>query len=132
MQPEPLVRLLDVPAISDDRGTLRVLDELNLPFQCKRVYWLCDVPADQKRGNHAHRALQQVFVAISGAFSIRVWKEDAPGVSLSLRRDGPALYVQSGCWRELSDFTSDAVALVLASEPYDPGDYVFPEGLSHL
>ena len=126
-QPTTFVRRIDIPALQDNRGVLRVLDEADLPFQCRRIYWLSEVPEGKSRGNHGHRTLEQVFVAVSGSVSIRVWGDGGGEASYSLDQQGPALYVQAGCWRELSDFSSNAVVLVLASHPYDPEDYVFPQ-----
>lgn len=127
LRPPSFVRSFDIPNVRDDRGVLRVLDELDIPFQCRRIYWLSEVPRGQSRGNHGHRNLKQVFIALSGSFTIRVWKEGFSEVRYSLSQEGPALYVEAGCWRELSDFSDGAVALVLASEAYDPGDYLLPQ-----
>jgi dTDP-4-dehydrorhamnose 3,5-epimerase-like enzyme len=109
---------------SDRKGNLSVVENgKTLPFDVKRVYYLYDVPGGENRGSHAHRKLEQLIVAASGSFRVTL---DDGNVKRSfvLNRPYQGLYVKPGMWRDLEDFSSGAVCLVLASEPYDPNDYI--------
>jgi len=119
----PGCRLLDLQTIRDARGNLTVVEEENhLPFDLRRVYWLYDVPGGESRAGHAHRRLEQVFVAASGSFDIVL--DDGRGRDrVTLNRSYYGLYVPRMVWREIEDFSSGAVCLVLASLPYDEDDY---------
>lgn len=117
-------RLIDLPTFEDDSGRLTVAETNEaIPFDIERVYYLYDVPPGETRGEHAHRALEQVMVAVSG--SLEVALEGAFG-SERFRLDAPdrGLYVPRCTWRELSDFSEDACCVVVASHGYDPDDYV--------
>ena len=109
---------------SDRKGNLCVVENGGeLPFDVKRVYYLYDVPGGENRGSHAHRNLEQLIVAASGSF--RVTLDDGKcRRSFFLNRPYLGLYIKPGMWRELEDFSSGAVCLVLASEIYDPNDYI--------
>jgi dTDP-4-dehydrorhamnose 3,5-epimerase-like enzyme len=118
-------RLLDLQTIRDDRGALTVVEsELNVPFEIRRVYWLYDVPGGRERAGHAHRALQQVFVAASGSFDV-VLDDGRNRDVVTLNRSYHGLYVPEMHWRELENFSSGAVCLVIASEHYDRDDYFY-------
>lgn len=109
---------------SDRKGNLSVVENgKTLPFDVKRVYYLYDVPGGENRGSHAHRKLEQLIVAASGSFRVTL---DDGNVKRSfvLNRPYQGLYVKPGMWRDLEDFSSGAVCLVLASEPYNPNDYI--------
>lgn len=109
---------------SDRKGNLSVVENgKTLPFDVRRVYYLYDVPGGENRGSHAHRKLEQLIVAASGSFRVTL---DDGNVKRSfvLNRPYQGLYVKPGMWRDLEDFSSGAVCLVLASEPYDPNDYI--------
>ena len=116
--------LLDLPTIPDERGKLAVLEQDGAVFfDIKRVYYLYDVPAGTSRGGHAHLALDQLLISISGSFTVDV--EDGDGkVSYLLNRPSQALYIGSMVWREMRDFSSNAVCLVLASTVYSESDYI--------
>lgn len=109
---------------SDRKGNLTVVENgETLPFCVKRVYYLYDVPGGESRGAHAHKELHQVIIAASGSF--RVTLDD--GIikrSFFLNRPYMGLYVKPGLWRDLDDFSSGAVCMVLASEVYDKEDYI--------
>lgn len=116
--------LLDLPTFEDERGRLTVAEVGEaVPFGLERVYYLYDVPAAATRGEHAHRNLEQVMIAVSGALDVtlegRFGREE-------FRLDSPdrGLYVPRMAWRELANFTDGAVCLVLASRRHDPDDYV--------
>ena len=109
---------------SDRKGNLTIVENgKTLPFDVKRVYYLYDVPGGECRGSHAHRELSQLIIAASGSF--RVTLDDGKiKRSFILNRPYQGLYVKPGIWRELEDFSSGAVCLVLASHGYDEGDYI--------
>ena len=109
---------------SDRKGNLTIVENgKTLPFDVKRVYYLYDVPGGESRGSHAHRELSQLIIAASGSF--RVTLDDGKiKRSFILNRPYQGLYVKPGIWRELEDFSSGAVCLVLASHGYDEGDYI--------
>ena len=109
---------------SDRKGNLTVVENgKTLPFDVKRVYYLYDVPGGENRGSHAHRDLSQLIIAASGSF--RVTLDDGTcKCSFFLNRPYQGLYVKPGMWRDLEDFSSGAVCMVLASEEYDSNDYI--------
>ena len=109
---------------SDRKGNLTVVENgKTLPFDVKRVYYLYDVPGGENRGSHAHRDLSQLIIAASGSF--RVTLDDGTCKrSFFLNRPYQGLYVKPGMWRDLEDFSSGAVCMLLASEKYDYNDYI--------
>lgn len=116
--------LITLPTIPDARGKLAVVEnERFLPFDIRRVYYLFDVPAGAERGGHAHLNLHQLLIAMSGSFTVDV--ESVEGkVSYTLNRPDEALYIGARVWREMRNFSSNAVCVVLASELYDESDYI--------
>ena len=94
-----------------------------VPFDVKRVYYLYDVPGGESRGAHAHKELSQLIVAASGSFRVTLDDGNVKR-SFTLNRPYQGLYVKPGIWRDLDDFSSGAVAMVLASEKYDAADYI--------
>lgn len=115
--------LVSLPRLSDGRGSLSFVQPGPLlPFDIRRVYYLYDVPEGQARGAHGHRRLEQLMVAVAGAVDVecddgterRIFRLDSPDVGL---------YVCPMIWRNLTGFAAGTVCLVLASEPYDEGDY---------
>ena len=109
---------------SDRKGNLTVVQNgVTVPFDIKRVYYLYDVPGGESRGSHAHRELSQLIVAASGSF--RVVLDDVTAKrAFVLNRPYQGLLVKPGIWRDLDDFSSGAVCMVLASEVYQPEDYI--------
>lgn len=93
-----------------------------MPFEIRRLYYLYDVPGGATRGGHAHRALEQLIIAMSGSFTV-VLDDGESRRRVSLRRSFYGLYIPTMIWRELEDFSSGAVCSVLASEFYDASDY---------
>lgn len=109
---------------SDRKGNLSFVENgLTLPFDVKRVYYLYDVPGGESRGAHAHKNLEQFIVAASGSFTVTL-DDGVSKRSFFLNRPYQGLYVKPGLWRDLGDFSSGAIAMVLASEVYDPNDYI--------
>lgn len=109
---------------SDRQGDLSVVENnINIPFEAKRVYYLYDVPGGAERGGHAHKALQQLIVAASGSFTVLL-DDGKTKHSVTLNRPYQGLFIVPGIWRELVDFSSGAICLVIASEKYDERDYI--------
>lgn len=109
---------------SDRKGNISVVENgKTLPFDVKRAYYLYDVPGGESRGAHAHCNLEQLIVAVSGSFTV-ILDDGKCKRSFFLNRPYQGLYVRPGLWRDLSDFSSGAVCLVLASDIYDKEDYI--------
>ena len=109
---------------SDRKGNLTVVQNgVTVPFDIKRVYYLYDVPGGESRGSHAHRELNQLIVAASGSFRV-VLDDGSAKRTFVLNRPYQGLLVKPGIWRDLDDFSSGAVCMVLASEVYQPEDYI--------
>lgn len=109
---------------SDRKGDLTVVENgVTVPFDVKRVYYLYDVPGGASRGAHAHRELRQLIVAASGSFSVTLDDGNVKRTYM-LNRPYKGLLVTPGIWRELDDFSSGAICMVLASAPYDEDDYI--------
>lgn len=108
----------------DDRGQLIALEELkDIPFTIKRVYYMYDTAEGVVRGHHAHKTLQQILVCIHGSCKIKL-DDGIEQKVVPLEKPYEGLYVSNYMWREMYDFSTDAVLLVLASELYDPNDYI--------
>lgn len=109
---------------SDRKGNLTVVENgVTLPFDVKRVYYLYDVPGGESRGAHAHKELEQLIVAASGSFTVTLDDSNCKR-SFFLNRPYQGLYVKPGMWRDLGDFSSGAVCMVLASDVYKQSDYI--------
>jgi dTDP-4-dehydrorhamnose 3,5-epimerase-like enzyme len=116
--------LVDLPRITDPRGNLTFIEGgKHVPFDCQRVYYLYDVPGGTSRGGHAHRGLEQLIVAASGSFDVIV-DDGRSRERFFLNRSYYGLYIPPMCWREIENFSSGSVCLVLASEHYDESDYL--------
>ena len=116
--------LIELPRFYDRRGSLTPIYELeHVPFEIARTYFLYDVPGGESRGGHAHKELQQLIVSVMGAFDV-VLDDGFETKTVRLERAYYGLYVPSFIWRELINFSSGGICLVLASIPYDEADYV--------
>lgn len=116
-------RLIDLPKISDPRGNLTFIEgSHHVPFDIKRVYYTYDVPGGSDRGAHAHKRLHQLIIAMSGSFDVLL-DDGFETKRFHLNRSYFGLYVCPMMWRELDNFSSGSVCLVLASELFDPDDY---------
>lgn len=117
-------RIIDLPKISDPRGNLTFVEGLNqVPFEIKRVYYLYDVPGGEARGGHAHMVTEQFMIAVSGSFDLLL--ENSYGKQqYTLNRSYYGVYIPKMTWRELENFSSGAVSLVLASTYYSAEDYI--------
>lgn len=117
-------RIVDLPKICDPRGNLTFIEgERHIPFDIRRVYYLYDVPGGSDRGSHAHRDLHQFVVAMSGSFDVEL-DDGRSKKRFHLNRSYYGLYVCPMMWRQLDNFSSGAVCMVLASEFYSEDDYV--------
>ena len=116
-------RVIDLPKIADPRGNLTFVEAgRNIPFEIKRVFYLYDVPGGESRGGHAHRKCQQFIVAMSGSFDVLV-DDGKKRRTFTLNRSYYGLYLPSMIWREMANFSSGSVCMVLASEFYEESDY---------
>ena len=126
-------QLLELPLIRDERGSLTFIEgSRHIPFQIQRVYYLYDVPGGETRAGHAHKALHQVLIAVSGSFDVIV-DNARERARVRLSRSNRGLHVPPGIWREIEDFSSGAVCLAMASLAYDEQDYIrdYQEFLTH-
>lgn len=127
-------KIIELPKISDPRGNLTFVEAGNhIPFEIRRVYYLYDVPGGAERGGHAHKDLSQLIIAMSGSFDV-VLSDGGNSKRFHLNRSYYGLYVCPMIWRELDNFSSGSVSMVLASNFYDEADYYrnFDEYLTNV
>lgn len=118
-------RVIDLPKILDKRGNLSIIEEEeHIPFKIERVYWIYDVPGGERRGGHAYRENQEFIVALSGSFDV-ILDDGEEKKTFSLNRSYYGLYVPKGLWREMNNFSTNSLALVLASTTYNANDYIY-------
>jgi hypothetical protein len=116
--------LINLPKILDPRGNLSFIEENNhLPFKIERSYWIYDVPGGEKRGSHAFKKSCEFIVALSGSFDV-ILHDGTEERKYSLNRSYYGLYVPNMMWRSLENFSTNSLALVLSSTPYDEVDYM--------
>lgn len=116
-------KIIDLPKITDPRGNLTFIEaDRNVPFAIKRVYYLYDVPGGATRAGHGHKTLQQLIIAMSGSFDV-VLDDGFVRERYHLNRSYSGLYVCPMMWREIDNFSSGSVCMVLASDYYDEDDY---------
>lgn len=117
------IQLIEIPKIEDRRGNLSVIEGSTIPFASKRVYYLYDVPSGSKRGGHAHKKQKEFLIALSGSFDV-ILKDGKSSQTITLNKPNFGLLIEEGIWRELQNFSSGAVCLVLASDEFDEEDYI--------
>ena len=117
-------RIIELPKIADQRGNLTFIEGNNhIPFEIKRIYYLYDVPGGESRGGHAHKKLEQLIIAANGSFDV-VLDDGHERKKFHLNRSYSGLYIAPRIWRELENFSSGSVCLVLASDYFDESDYL--------
>lgn len=116
--------ILNLPKYEDERGNLSFIEELNhIPFKIKRIYWIYDVPGGQIRGGHAFKEQQELIVALSGSFDVEV-DDGEKKQAFSLNRSYYGLYIPNGLWREMNNFSTNSLAMVISSTFYSEDDYI--------
>lgn len=117
-------QIIGLPKFLDQRGNLSFIEEYkHIPFKIKRTYWIYDVPGGESRGGHAYRDTEEFIVALSGAFEV-VLDDGEKTESFLLNRSYYGLYVPKGYWREMVNFSTNSVGLILAPTLYEPDDYI--------
>lgn len=116
--------IIHLPKFIDKRGNLSFIEEFKqIPFKIERTYWIYDVPGGEHRGGHAYKENEEFIVALSGSFDVII--DDGHETKVfSLNRSYYGLYVPKGYWREMNNFSTNSLALVLASNPYEEKDYI--------
>jgi hypothetical protein len=116
--------IIDLPKIEDPRGNLSVIEEeKNIPFKIERTYWIYDVPGGQVRGGHAFKKQQELIIALSGSFDVIIDNGESRS-TFSLNRSYYGLYVPALIWRQMQNFSTNSLALVLSSTPFSEYDYI--------
>ena len=118
------VKIIDLPKILDPRGNLSFLESNKyIPFEINRTYWIYDVPGGEIRGSHAFKKSHEFIIALSGSFDVTL-NDSNKEVNYSLNRSYYGLYVPNMLWRRLENFSTNALALIVSSIPYDNNDYI--------
>lgn len=117
------VNLINIPVIEDFRGNLGVIENDILPFDLKRIYYLFDIPSNAFRGGHSHIEQHEILIALSGSFQVTINNGTEKQIFL-LNKPNIGLHIPTGIWRELENFSSGAVCLVLASDVFSEDDYI--------
>ena len=118
------VEIINLPKIPDPRGNLSFIEEFkHIPFKIERTYWIYDVPGGQTRGGHAFKEQQELVVALSGSFDVIV-NDGTDQKRFHLNRSYFGLYIPNGIWREMDNFSTNSVVLVLSSTLFDEQDYI--------
>ena len=127
------IETIDIPKIENPEGNIAVIEKNVIPFEIKRVYYLYDVPSSAQRGGHAHKNLNQILIALSGSFDV-VLKDGKTSNKITLNKPDKGLLINNNIWRELENFSSGAVCLVLASEVFNEAVYIrdYDDFLSYL
>ena len=117
-------QIIDLPKIPDDRGNLSFFENSRqIPFDIQRVYWIYDVPGGEVRGGHAYRELQEVIIALSGSFDV-ILHDGKEEKHFMLNRSYSGLYIPKMMWRQLENFSTNAMALIVADAAYNEADYI--------
>jgi hypothetical protein len=126
------IEIIDIPKIENSLGNIAVIENDAIPFEIKRVYYLYDIPSSAVRGGHSHKNLTQVLIAISGSFDV-ILHDGKERQVVTLNKPDKGLLIHSNTWRELENFSSGSVCLVLASDVFEEEDYIrdFDEFISY-
>ncbi|SDW85775.1 WxcM-like, C-terminal [Hydrobacter penzbergensis] len=118
------IRFQELPKIIDERGNLSFVESPRfIPFDIKRVYWIYDVPGGEKRGGHAYRTLNEMIIALSGSFDVE-FDDGENKAKYTLNRSYTGIFVPQLIWRSLTNFSTNALCLIIASEDYDENNYI--------
>jgi hypothetical protein len=117
------IEIIEIPKIENSLGNIAVVENDVIPFDIKRVYYLYDIPSSSTRGGHSHKKLEQVLIAISGSFDV-ILKDGNSVRTVTLNKPDRGLLIKKNTWREIENFSSGAVCLVLASTVYNEDDYI--------
>lgn len=119
------IRIINLPKFEDIRGNLTFIEEENnIPFKIKRTYWIYDVPGGQIRGGHAFRKQKEFIIALSGSFDVII-DDGIKKNTFSLNRSYYGLYIPSGLWRQMQNFSTNSLAIIISSTHYDEHDYIY-------
>jgi len=119
------VEIINLPKFEDPRGNLSFIEEFkHIPFKIERTYWIYDVPGGQVRGGHAFKEQQELIVALSGSFDVVV-DDGTQKQTFSLNRSYYGLYIPAGLWRQMQNFSTNSLAMVLSSTHYNEKDYIY-------
>ena len=117
------IEIIEIPKVENSLGNIAVVENDVIPFDIKRVYYLYDIPSSSVRGGHSHKNLEQVLIAVSGSFDV-ILKDGNAVKTVTLNKPDKGLFIKKNTWREIENFSSGAVCLVLASDVFDEEDYV--------
>lgn len=118
-------RIVTLPRFFDARGNLSYAEQLNhIPFLIKRAFWIYDVPGGEERGGHAYRETEEFIVALSGSFDVVLDDGEGKSQIFHMNRSYYGLYVPKMMWRQMTNFSTNSVAMVMASTPYEADDYI--------
>lgn len=118
-------RIIELPRFLDSRGNLSFVEQFtHIPFEIKRTYWIYDVPGGEARGGHAYKENQEFIIALSGSFDVIV-DDGKAKKTYTLNRSYYGLYVPKGTWREMNNFSTNSLAVILSSTLFDEKDYVY-------
>ncbi|WP_313805366.1 FdtA/QdtA family cupin domain-containing protein [Flavobacterium sp.] len=127
------IEIFNIPKIENSLGSIAVIENGAIPFNIKRCYYLFDIPSYAKRGGHSHKELNQILIAISGSFDV-ILHDGKEKKTVTLNKPDKGLLIKPNIWRELENFSSGSVCLVLASEVFDEEDYIrdFEDFLNYM
>ncbi|MGC6430073.1 MAG: sugar 3,4-ketoisomerase [Jejuia sp.] len=117
------VKEIKIPNVHEVRGNLAVIDNDSIPFSLRRIYYLYDVPSGAFRGGHAHLEQESIIIALSGSFEVLV-DDGVEKKKIMMNRPNIGLYIPTNIWREIENFSSGAVCLVIASTPFNEKEYI--------
>lgn len=117
------IEVISIPKIEDNRGNLSVIEQDVIPFEMKRVYYLYDVPSGAERGGHSHIQQKEFLISLSGSFDV-ILNDGIEQRTITLNKPFEGLLINPGIWRELNNFSSGSVCLVIASAVFDESDYI--------